>query len=158
MKREMTDEIRKRLSGLLPFAPGSSLPHTPEAFQKVEEAFRPRYHLRRFPIRVQKEIDSRISAGTLDREAMVWALSEGDVGERACGGWDNLVDLVNGETFSYSKEAIALQPDNTLSALFWKCMEFSGMTVLEREGLESLPASTSAPSSKAAEGADATQS
>jgi hypothetical protein len=156
-KREMTDEIRKQLSGLLPLAPRSVLPHTPDAFQRVEEAFRPVFYLRQFPLPVRKEIDARITAGTLDREVMVRALAEGEPEARACGGWENLLDLVDGVAYPYSHERIGHLPDNLVGWLFWKCMEFSGMTAIEREGLGSSPQSMSEPSSKTAAPVDVPQ-
>lgn len=155
MKREMTDEIRKQLSGLLPFAPGSLLPFTPEAFQKVEQAFQPKFFLRDFLSRIRKEVDAKIAAGQLDRDSMIWALSDGEDKERALGGWETVLDLATGNPIAYSKEGIATLPDHTLAYCFWRAMEFSGMTNLEREALESQPPSASEQSNKIAENADA---
>jgi len=150
MKKEMTDDLRRKLSGLLPFAPGSSLPFTPEAFQKVEEAFRPRFFLTRFPVAVQKEIERKIASATLDREAVVWSLQEG-----GCVSWENMYGLADGEDIHFSKVSIDTLPDPTLWACFWKCAQFTGMTPEEKEALELPQPSALAPSSNLAPSADA---
>jgi hypothetical protein len=152
MKREMTDEIRRKLSGLLPFAPGSSLPYTPEAFQKVEDAYRPLFRLCRFPTPVQREVEQKLLGKELNRDSMVKALQDG-----GCLGWENLLDLGTGIALGFNKEAIDLLPDPTILALFWKCMNLTGLTEEEKEGLDSSPQHTSEPSSRTAESADVTQ-
>lgn len=156
-KRIMTDEIRRQLSGLLPFGPGSSIPLIPDPFQKVEEAFRPTLFMRGLAPAVQREVNAKIKARTLDRDDMVKALSDGEDNVRALASWENLLDLGTGQPIPFGKDLIANLPDHTLVWAFDKATELTGMLPLEREGLPSLPIQVSASSPNPAGSAEPSQ-
>lgn len=139
-KRIMDDATRKKLMGLLPFAPGSHANFTPDEFAGVDSEFRPVFYIRsltsdalaKFRLEVQKREATDI--------VYIEALSSG-----ALVGWDNLVDIVSGVEIPYTKEAVAALPERLIMSIFMKVLEYTnGPTEQEKTGLESLPPPTSA--------------
>ena len=150
-KRILDDETRRKLSGLLPFAPGSFLPFTPEAFQKVEESLRPIFHLRPFAEKDRAYLRQHLASGTFDTAAIAAALSNS-----AIVTWSNLIEITSGELLEYSKDAVGTLPDALIHILFDRVQEFSnGPTEIEKEGLESKPLPASESLSNTAQGAAA---
>ena len=141
----MDDATRKALCGLLPFAPGSSLPFTPEAFQSVEEAFRPVFHMRGFTQKTIAYMASRAQSGTLTTDAMAQCLKDG-----AIAGWDNLIDFGTEEPVPFGLDTIDGFPLQLVQALYLRASELSGLTEAEKEGLESAPQPSSESSSNPA--------
>ena len=139
----MDDATRRKLSGLLPFAPGSFARVTLELFDGVDPEFVPAFFLRAFAPETMAAYRVRAAekgANVCDafREALA---SDGLV------GWENFRDLATGEEVKFTKDgAKSLLLDTIASALFSKCAEFTyGPTPEEKTGLESLPPPASVP-------------
>lgn len=130
-KRVMTPEVQRKLSALLPFAPGASVPFTPEAFQKVEEGPKPVFLIGAFSKADIAYLRGHLKAGTFDDAVMVAVLQNSGV-----KGWSDLPSRPEGETVPYSKEAVADLPDALLGALYTFASELTfGPTEVEKEGL-----------------------
>jgi hypothetical protein len=148
--RIMDEETRRKLQGLLPFAPGAYVTETLEAFEDVEEAFRPRFYLRDLAPRHWAALRSALKAErTPDPEDMVRALLDG-----ALVGWDNVFNS-NFEPIPFEPEALASLPFPWIEALFWKCVTLCSPSRIEKEGLDSLPPPASDTSSNPARSAAA---
>lgn len=101
-----TDEDRKAFAGLLPFAPGASVPFTPEAFQSVEEAFRPVFRLRPYTNKDREYMGEHLKSGTYGKDCIATAMESG-----AVAGWENLRSLPDGESIPFGKGILADLPD-----------------------------------------------
>ena len=152
--RTMDEETRRKLTGLLPFAPGSYVTETLDAFQDVEEQYRPRFYLRDFSYRHWAALRSSIKVERqMAADTMIEALSGGSQGDGALVGWENVLNS-NLETIPYTKEAVAALPFLWIEALYWKCAALCSPSKLEKEGLDSLPPPASDTSSSLARSAD----
>lgn len=137
----MNDATRKKLMGLLPFAPGSFARVTLKEFDGVDPEFVPVFFLRAFSTETMATYRINMAAsGAVVCDVFRQALSESGI-----VGWENLRDFVTGEQIPFSKEAVkSLLLDSLASALFSKCSEFTfGPTPEEKTGLESSPPPTS---------------
>lgn len=139
----MDDATRRKLSGLLPFAPGSFARVTLDLFDGVDPEFVPVFFLRAFSPETMAAYRIKVAekgSNVCDafREALA---SDGLV------GWENFRDLATGDAITFSKDtAKSILLDTIASALFSKCAEFTfGPTPEEKTGLESLPPPASAP-------------
>lgn len=137
----MTEETRKKLMGLLPFAPGSFARVTLPQFDGVEPEFIPVFFVRAFT--AQTIASYRLSVA--NPNAVVADTFRDALADGGLIGWENFRDIATGEEIEYSKEAVkSLLLDSLASALFSKCLEFTfGPTPEEKTGLESLPPPTS---------------
>lgn len=148
-KRIMTPEIRKAMSGLLPFAPGASVPFTPEAFQKVEEALRPVFCIRPYDEKDRKYMGQHIDSGTYDKGCIALAMENSGV-----TGWSNLCSYPDGDVVPFGKGILETLPDAVFYDLHAKISEFTiGPNKVEKEALVSPLPSTSEPMSNPAQSA-----
>lgn len=139
-KRIMDDTTRKKLMGLLPFAPGSHANFTPDEFEWVASEFKPVFYIRSLTSDALSKFRLEVQKREATDSIYIEALSSG-----ALVGWDNLVDIVSGEEVPYTKEAIAVLPERLVMSVFMKVLEYTnGPTEQEKTGLESLPLPTSA--------------
>ncbi len=155
--RTMDEETRRKLAGLLPFAPGAYVTETLDVFADVEEEYRPRFYLRDLPYRHWSALRSAIKAGRqLDAETMIGAL-RGDNGEEgALVGWENVLNS-NLEPIPFTRNAVSTLPFLWIEALYWKCASFCTPSKIEREGLDSSPPPASDTSSSPARSAAGAQ-
>lgn len=154
--RTMDEEMRRKLAGLLPFAPGSYVTETLDAFADVEEEYRPLFYLRDLPYRHWAALRSAIKAERqLDAKTMVEALTGvSNGGDGALVGWDNVLNS-NLEPIPFSREAVASLPFLWVEALYWKCAALCSPSRVEKEGLGSSPPPALGTSSNPARSADA---
>lgn len=143
MGNKVMDEATKRkLMGLLPFAPDSFARVTPKEFDGVDAEFVPVFFLRAFPNQTMGAYRLRSASG----DASVCDAFRDALADGGCIGWENYRDFVNGVEIPFSKEAVKAMPDKLASALFSRCLEYTyGPTEEEKTGLESLPPPTSEP-------------
>jgi hypothetical protein len=138
MAKIMDEATRRKLSGLLPFAPGSFARFTPPEFDGVDEEFRPVFKVReasKESLTAYRNRDTKEASAT---DAFVLLLQD------ALVGWENLRDLITGEVIAFSKDAIAALPERLITILFMRVLEYSyGPSEEEKTGLESLPPPTS---------------
>lgn len=138
MAKIMDEATRRKLSGLLPFAPGSFARFTPPEFDVVAEEFRPWFNIREGSRESLKKYRERNKEGDNALLAFIEFLQDG-----ALGGWGNYPDMGSGEPFEFSKENIAYLPESLIVILFLRVMEFTnGPSEEEKTGLESLPPPT----------------
>ncbi len=146
----MDDAIRKKLAGLLPFAPGSYVTETLDAFQDVDEEFRPRFCLRDLAARHWGAMRPATRADrSPDAAEMIAALNDG-----ALVGWNNVIDSSLRE-IPYNKEAVAALPYLWIETLYWKCALLCSPSKAEKEGLGSSPPPASDTLSNPAQSAGA---
>lgn len=152
MEKKIFDEKTKRkLSGLLPFAPDSFVVWTPEEFFDFPIEAQPVFHARPFDDATMKYIRSAATSGIFDIEHARKAV------QNAFPFWKNLLRLPDMEEIPYSQEAFAGLPEALVWIMYYKGRELTfGMSAEEREGLELQPGAKSEPSIKAAESADST--
>jgi len=131
MKRIFDEATKKALSGLLPFAPGTSVPFTPEAFQKVEEAFRPIFNLRPYAKKERDYLAEHLKAGTYDKACISRAMENSGV-----IGWSNFFFYPDGEEIPFEKGQLENLPDVPFYQIHTHLMELTvGPTEVEKEGL-----------------------
>lgn len=152
MKRVIDEATRKKLVGLLPFAPGSQVPFTPDHLLSLEEAVRPVFYIR--PLTESARLN--ISKWALDEDGMsktriVEVLSMGSL-----VGWTNVCDAVTLEDIPFDIKVIVDWPDKIVMGIYYKVAEITaGPSEVEKESLESLPPSASEPSNNPVPSADA---
>lgn len=130
--RIMDEATRKKLAGLLPFAPGAYTTDTLEVFEGVEPEYRPRFFLRDLPPGHWSLLRTALKAGrVVDAPMMLEALNAG-----ALAGWENLLNS-GFEEIPYSKEAVKALPFLWIEALYWKCASLCSPSKAEKEGLDS---------------------
>lgn len=145
-ERIFTEADQKAFAGLLPFAPGASLPFTPEAFESVEEALKPVFLIRPYSKKDREYLANHVRAGTYDKDSIATAMESG-----AISGWKNLFSMPDGVEVSFGPGILTAFPDKVFYQLHAKISELTyGPTKEEKEGLESPRLSTSEPLSKAA--------
>lgn len=150
-KRIMDAATRKKLAGLLPFAPGSFVRATLSIFEELPQEFRPTFSLRSWSASDQAYIISKSQTGTLDLMVMATALKS------VVLGWDNLLDASTLEMIPFSKEIIPTFSGQLIGAIFEEVNKISGLSDEEKEGLELRPPSLSeaqTSSSKTVQSAD----
>jgi len=134
---KMTDELRKQMAGLLPMNRTSTYKYTPEAFDSIDESFRPVFEIKQFTnmsmLKVKelvvKEIDTnkkKINIKDIDDRNTEYMklLHEGLV------GWDNLYDLGTGELFDYDGkfETMMALPEGIRTDIFSEALKISGFS------------------------------
>jgi hypothetical protein len=142
MAKVMDEATRRKLSGLLPFAPGSYARVKLEIFDGVDPEFVPVFFLRA----ASSETMAAYRLKAEDKSASTCDAFRDLLADGALVGWENFKDLATGEDVKFSKDSIkALILDPLAAALFAKVMEFTyGPTAEEKTGLESLPLPTPA--------------
>ena len=153
MEKKIFDEKTKRkLSGLLPFAPDSFVVWTPEEFFDFPIEAQPVFHARPFDDATMKYIRSAATSGIFDIEHARKAV------QNAFPFWKNLLRLPDMEEIPYSQEAFAGLPEALVWIMYYKGRELTfGMSAEERELLGSTLPSTSEPLNKSVRPADGTQ-
>ena len=137
----MNDATRKKLMGLLPFAPGSFARVTLEEFDGVDPEFVPVFFLRALSNSAVVKYRLNVNApDAIIADAFREALADGGL-----VGWENYRDFTTGAPIPFSAEAVkTMLLDKLASALFSKCLLFTfGPTQEEKTGLESSPPPTS---------------
>lgn len=129
--RIMDDETRRKLLGLLPFAPGASIPFTPAALQNVGQAFRPVFLLRPYEQKERIYLADHLKSGTYDKNAVAVAMENSGV-----VSWSNFVSLPDGEEIPYGKGILLSLPDVVFYQIHDKISEMTmGPNEIEKEGL-----------------------
>lgn len=134
-KRTFTEADREAFAGLLPFAPGGSVPFTPKAFLSVEESRRPVFRIRPYPQKDRDFLASHIKSGTYDKVAIAAAMENG-----AVVGWENLRTLPDGSEVLFGKGVLQDFPDLVFYQLHERITELTvgpAPTSEEKEGLTS---------------------
>jgi hypothetical protein len=126
-KRVWDEETKKKLSGLLPFAPGSFIRWTPDPFLFLPEGERPVFHVCPFDADTRKKIQEAAAAGAFSDQTCVDALKQ------AVPYWENLPDMGTMEDVPYGDfEAL---PAGLIWELYAKAQSFTVPTREEKEGL-----------------------
>ncbi len=144
------DEATKAaMRGILPLQNGSYAEHTPKLFDVLPKEDRPIFRLIAFDDATRLELATNFES----KSALFISTLKAGL-KKSVVGWRNLPDLETGKEIDFTVEAIETFPDHLIVALYDFASEITGMTALEKEGLESLPPSTSAQSSNPASLAD----
>lgn len=156
MKRVIDEATKKKLVGLLPFAPGSNIPFTPEHLQTLPQEIRPVFFIRPFGEDARMIITKAIAGGEdgVPKTTVVDALNMG-----ALVSWSNVIDAVTMEEIPFTKEAIPSivdWPDKIVFGLYYEISKItSGPTEVEKEALQSLPPLEPVPLNNPVQSADA---
>lgn len=141
-RRELTEEQRQSLCGLMPFSADAVDEFTPELFSAVDEELRPVFKLRPFTEGEKERVTDamkRIVAdpGKIDQKEIK------DFARIALVGWDNVLDVATGDDIPFSadsrgacdKATFALLPSATVNAILKRVNTISGLLSAEALGL-----------------------
>ena len=133
---KMTDEVRKKMAGLLPMNSSSTYKYTPVVFESFDEQFRPVFEIKQFTniaiLKVKelvlKELDTKKKATVKeidDRNKEYMSLLHSTL-----ISWDNLYDLGSGELYAYDGtfDCLMTLPENIRTDLFTEALKISGFT------------------------------
>lgn len=153
-KRVLTDEIRRKLERLLPFAPDSHVRFTPDIFDGVPPEYRPVFLMAPVGSEELKEFVKAVQKP----DANIFSLYAETLAKSAVKGCENYREAANPEDIvPFTVDKLKSFPFGLLTALWEFASELAnGPKKEEREGLESSPPSTSEPSSAVADGAAVT--
>jgi hypothetical protein len=126
--RVMTEETKKALAGLLPFAPGAFVETTLDCFLHLPEESQPKFWIKDFDAPAYHAMRAAMRAGGVDEALMTKTLQDVLI------KWDNLPDSAFQE-IAFSVEAIAKLPFLWKEALYWKAAGLCSPNKLEREVL-----------------------
>lgn len=150
-KRIFDENTKRKLSGLLPFAPDSFVVWNPEEYFEFPKEAQPVFHVKPFDESTCRYIRSAATSGVFDIEHARKAI------QSAFPFWKNLIRLPDLEDVPYTPEAFAQLPEALVWIMYLKAKELTyGMSQEEKEGLGSQRGAGSAPLNKAAENADST--
>lgn len=127
-QRIFTEVDRKAFAGLLPFAPGASVPFTPEAFESVEVGLRPVFHIRPY---------SREARAAMDKEGWSRESIAAGMDGGAVVRWENLASLPDGAEVPYGAGVLVSLPDVVFYQLHTRISLLTvGPTKEEKEALK----------------------
>ena len=151
----MTDDIRRKLERLLPFAADSYVRFTPDIFDSVPAEYRPVFLMAPVNSEERKEFVKAIQV----QDANILGLYAETLGKSAVKGCENYREAGNLEmVVPFTPDKLKTFSDALISELWEFAFELAhGPKKEEREGLESSPPSMSVPSSVVADGAGVTQ-
>lgn len=146
-KRILTDGMRRRLLGFVPFSTNATIPFTPP-WPEVPVEFTPIFHIRSFSQEEMLQLKSNYRNLT-DKNAAETADLNLNLVRKCVKGWENFFDAGTCEEIAYQSEADLgccmtiwkSLPSWLLRAIMDEVRKLSGLTSLEDLSLKSSPES-----------------
>ena len=119
MRREISDEMKAKMAGLLPVTTSFTIKFTPKDYDKIDEEFRPIFILKPWNANQMKEI---AQAGNNEAKAIKLIVSQ-------IVGFQNLINLETGEEIEFSTDLKfeELLPKKVLLSILSEISRISGL-------------------------------